>query len=155
MQPLDEIGSIGSPTTVVYAAELSVPAILEGIRKGHVFIDLLGTHDRMMDTTARAQGALAHAGDELNAARGESVHFTLHVTAVQGGTVRWIEDGKAMPPAGDAGITSAAQDFAMDWTSDGSRHWFRAEVTDSKGKLWLVDNPIYINWQIANPCLAQ
>jgi hypothetical protein len=159
MQPLDEIGSIGSPTTVVQAAELSVPAILEGIRRGHVFIDLAGTHDRMMDATASAQGAPksapAHAGDELQAARGESVHFTLHVAAAQGGKIRWVEDGSEMASAGGAAIASAAQEFAMDWTSDGSRHWFRAEVTDGAGKLWLVDNPIYINWQIANACGAR
>ena len=43
MQPLDQLGSIGSPTTVVYAAELSTPAILDGIRAGHVFIDVTGT----------------------------------------------------------------------------------------------------------------
>ncbi|HTW60706.1 MAG TPA: CehA/McbA family metallohydrolase [Terracidiphilus sp.] len=152
MQPLDEIGSIGSPTTVVYAAELSVPAILEGIRKGHVFIDLAGTHDRAIDVTASAQSAMAHAGDELKASRGEKVQFTLHVTAAQGGKIRWIEDGKEMPPAGDMGITSAAQESAMEWTSDGSRHWFRAEVTDGAGKLWLVDNPVYVNWKIGNAC---
>jgi hypothetical protein len=156
MQALEGIGSIGSPTTVVYATELSTPAILDGIRKGHVFIDLAGTRDRMMDVTASVPGAThdeaAHAGDELKVAQGESVHFALHVTAAQGGTVRWIEDGKEMPAAGNTAITSAEQEFALDWTSDGGRHWVRAEVTDGKGKLWLVGNPVYINWQIANRC---
>ncbi len=155
MQPLDEIGSIGSPTTVVQAAELSTPAILDGIRKGHVFIDLAGTHDRMMDVTASAHNAQAHAGDALKAERGVSVHFTLRVTAAEGGTVRWIEDGKEMPSAGDAAVNSADQQFAMQWSSDGNRHWIRAEVTDGKGKLWLVDNPVYINWEIANRCGPQ
>jgi hypothetical protein len=156
MQPLDGIGSIGSPTTVVYAAELSTPAILDGIRKGHVFIDLAGTRDRMLKVTASADGAIhdegAHAGDELKVAQGERVRFALHVTAAQGGTVRWIEDGKEMPLEGSAAIASGDQEFALDWTSDGGRHWIRAEVTDGKGKLWLVGNPIYINWQIANRC---
>ncbi len=158
MQPLDEIGSIGSPTTVVYARELSTPAILEGIRKGHVFIDLAGTHDRLMDVTASAPGAAqeeeAHAGDELDAARGASVHLSLRVTAAQGGTIRWVEDGNEIAPGGDTAISSAEQEFSLDWTSDGNRHWFRAEVTDGAGKLWLVDNPVYVNWQVANRCGA-
>ena len=38
--------------TVVYAQDLSVPAILDGIRSGHVFIDLTGSHDRMLEMTA-------------------------------------------------------------------------------------------------------
>jgi hypothetical protein len=159
MQPLDGIGSIGSPTTVVYAAELSTPAILEGIRKGHVFIDLAGTRDRMMDVTASVQQAApveeAHAGDELNVARGEKVHFSLRVTGAQGGKVRWVEDGNEIAPQGDTSISSAEQGFSLDWTSDGNRHWLRAEVMDGAGKLWLVDNPIYLNWRTANRCSAK
>jgi hypothetical protein len=153
MQPLDEVGSIGSPTTVVHATDLSTPAILDGIREGHVFIDLAGTRDRVLEVTASTGDASVHAGDELNAARGERVRFTLRVTAAQGGKIRWIEDGKEMPAAGDAAIGSAEQEFPLDWTSDGSRHWFRAEVTDGAGKLWLVGNPVYVNW--GNGCGAR
>ena len=75
MQPLDQIGSVGSPTTVVYAAELSTPAILDGIRAGHVFIDVAGTRDRLLEITARAGGKSAVAGDELDAASGEAVEL--------------------------------------------------------------------------------
>jgi hypothetical protein len=155
MQPLDETGSIGSPTTVVYADELSVRAILDGIRAGHVFIDVEGTRDRAMDLTATARGGAAHAGDALEAAKGETVHLNLHVTNAGGGRVRWIEDGKGMDARGDAAIASAAQDLPLEWTSDGGRHWIRAEVTDAKGKLWLVENPVYINWEIGNGCGAR
>src|ERR1700751_5683790 len=47
-------GWVGTPTTVVHANELSMPAILAGIRAGHVFIDVQGTRDRMLDLTASA-----------------------------------------------------------------------------------------------------
>ncbi|MGA7340514.1 MAG: CehA/McbA family metallohydrolase [Terracidiphilus sp.] len=156
LQPLDQIGSIGSPTTVVYAAELSTPAILNGIRAGHVFIDVEGTKDRLLEVTAHAQDADAQAGDTLNAARGQAVQFKLRVTDAVGGIVRWIEDGETMAPAGSsAAIASAGQIFSQTWTSDGRRHWFRAEVTDGQGKLWLLDNPVYVNWDDANPCNAR
>ena len=75
MQPLDQTGSIGSPTTVVYASKLSTPAILDGIRAGHVFLDVAGTHDRLLEVTAHADARIAHAGDMLNAAAGANSIF--------------------------------------------------------------------------------
>ena len=44
--------AIGSPTTVVEAKDLSVAAILEGIREGRVFVDLTGSRDKMIDIEA-------------------------------------------------------------------------------------------------------
>lgn len=152
MQPLDQLGSIGSPTTVVYAANLSTPAILDGIRAGHVFIDLVGTRDRMIETTAQAGSQTAQAGDALHAAAGEVVHVTVHVAAASGGTLHWIEDGHDVPLSIGTDLHSADQTFPLQWKSDGGRHWLRAEVQGPDGKLWLLDNPIYANWQVENHC---
>jgi hypothetical protein len=34
-----------------------------------------------------------------------------------------------------------------------ARKWlFRAEVAGPDGKLWLIGNPIYINWDVKNDC---
>lgn len=152
MQPLDEIGSIGSPTTVVYATELSTPAILDGIRAGHAFIDLAGTRDRLLEVTARSGDKIVHAGDLLTAPAGEAVDFDLHVTAAAGGTVRWLEDGQELALKTNAAITSSDQSFSLAWVADGRRHWFRAEVAGAGGKMWLLGNPIYVNWEILNSC---
>ncbi|MGD1101358.1 MAG: CehA/McbA family metallohydrolase [Terriglobia bacterium] len=150
VQPLDQIGSVGSPTTVVYATELSTPAILAGIRAGHVFIDLAGTRDRLLEVTARARDQVAHMGDLLNASKGETVVFDLHVAAAAGGKVRWREDGQDVPFTAGANVSAADQTSPMSWVSDGHRHWFRAEVVGSDGKLWLLGNPVYVNWNISN-----
>ena len=152
MQPLDGIGSIGSPTTVVYATELSTPAILAGIRAGHAFIDLAGTRDRLLEVTARAGDKVAHAGDLLAAPEDQAVNFDLRVTAAAGGTVRWLEDGHAVALRTSADVTSKDQSFSFAWVSDGRRHWFRAEVMSAGGKLWLLGNPVYINWERSNSC---
>lgn len=151
MTPLDQVGSIGSPTTVVYATELSAPAILDGIRAGHVFIDVSGSRDRMVETTARADGEEAHAGDRLHAAHGDEVRFEIHVANAAGSNLHWIEDGQEIN-SNDAPVASADQVLPLTWTSDGRRHWFRAQVTGPDGKLWLLDNPIYVNWNLSNPC---
>jgi hypothetical protein len=152
MQPLDEIGSIGSPTTVVYSTDLSTPAILAAIRAGHVFIDIAGTRDRLLEVTARAGNQVVHAGDLLAAPEGQAVDFDLHVTAAAGGTVSWLEDGQELALKTGAAISSADQSFPLVWVSDGRRHWFRAEVAGAGGKMWLLGNPIYVNWVISNPC---
>jgi len=152
MQPLDQTGSVGSPTTVVYAAELSTPAILDGIRAGHVFIDVAGTHDRLLEVTAHVGARTARAGDVLSAATGDQVEFSAHVTSAAGGTLHWIEDGQDAAPTDSAAISTADSTQTLHWTSDGRRHWFRAQVAGPDGKLWLIGNPIYINWSVANEC---
>ncbi len=152
LQPLDQVGSIGSPTTVVYAASLSTPAILEGIRAGHVFIDLAGTKDRILEVTARSGGLLVQAGDSLNTTNGGAVQFEAHVFTAGGGKILWIEDGHEFKPPTNPDIYSADQTVPLPWTSDGQRHWFRAEVAAPDGKLWLIGNPIYINWNLSNDC---
>ncbi len=152
MQPLDQVGSIGSPTTVVYATELSTPAILNAIRAGHVFIDVAGTRDRLLEVTALAGAQTVHAGDMLSATQGESIDFEVRMRAAAGGTVHWIEDGQEVTPSTSAKVSSADQKFALLSVSDGLRHWFRMQVTGPDGKLWLLGNPIYVNWDASNDC---
>jgi hypothetical protein len=152
LQPLDQIGSIGSPTTVVYATELSTAAILDGIRAGHVFIDVAGTHERILEVTAKAGSRSVNAGDLLDAPSGEAVEFKAHVLAAAGGTLHWIEDGNDITPGSGTAMSAADSTQTSSWTSDGLRHWFRAQVTGADGKLWLIGNPIYVNWASANDC---
>ncbi len=152
LQPLDQIGSIGSPTTVVYAANLSVPAILDGIRAGRVFVDLTGSRNRLLELSAQAGGLVFHAGDLLHAPRGDTVDFEAHVVAAAGGKLRWIEDGRDAAQTPDANVTSGDQKFSLHWTSDGQRHWMRVQVEGPDGKLWMLGNPVYVNWELSNHC---
>jgi hypothetical protein len=152
MQPLDQIGSIGSPTTVVYASDLSTLAILSGIRAGHVFIDLAGTRNRILEVNARSANQLAHAGDLLDVSAGDAVQFQARVIGAEGGKVLWIEDGHELVPPTNADIYTGEQSVSLPWASDGQRHWFRIEVAAPDGKLWLIANPVYINWNLSNDC---
>ncbi|MHB1023791.1 MAG: CehA/McbA family metallohydrolase [Acidobacteriaceae bacterium] len=149
LKPLDEISSIGSPTTVVYATELSTPAILAGIRAGHVFVDLTGSRNRLLEATAHAGGQMAAMGDALHVRGGETVQFDMHVVGVEGGKVELLEDGKALHPQTGSSTLSSDQTVHFTWTADNQRHWFRAEVLGPDGKLWELGNPIYVNWPAA------
>ncbi|MDQ2990661.1 MAG: PHP domain-containing protein, partial [Pseudomonadota bacterium] len=126
-------------------AELSQIAILAAIRAGHVFVDVAGSPDRLLELTARAAGASAMMGDSLRAPAGASVECTLRVAHAAGADVVVLLDGEpaALVKDGRVGSDDARRDFA--WTSDGKRHWLRVDVRSADGKLLLLGNPIYLN----------
>lgn len=142
--PPNEPGSVGSPTTVVYAEDLSIPAILAGIRAGHVFIDATGSHDRMLTMTASSSSKASSMGDELNAPAGTVVEFVIKEIGADTGEVSLVEDGHEITGLIKSGVHG--ETFHMTWNGDGHRHWFRPQVNGPDGKLWLLGNPIYVNW---------
>jgi hypothetical protein len=145
--PLDKIGSVGSPTTVVHANDLSVAAILDGIRAGHVFLDLTGSRDKLLELRAHDSHSSAEMGEDLEQQKGEALALQIHVTACEGASLRMLIDGQESSTLPQQGITSGDQTFNMNWTPDGSRHWLRAEVRDSQGQLLLFSNPVYIGFK--------
>lgn len=79
---------IGDPTTLVFADELSVAGILQGIRDGRTVVKLQGPGDPMIDLTTEP----ARAGDTVAARRAT---FTAEVTGgnAAGNRFRWVVDG--------------------------------------------------------------
>ncbi|MGE0787278.1 MAG: CehA/McbA family metallohydrolase [Sandaracinaceae bacterium] len=80
---------IGDPTTLVYADELSVAAILEAVRAGHTVVKLQGPSDPMLELTAGD----AMVGDTITDTH---TTLTLRVTGGMGNTVRFVHDGVRM-----------------------------------------------------------
>ncbi len=144
--PPDKVGSIGSPTTVVYASELSVKGIIDGIRSGRVFVDLTGSTDRLLDVTAQTGTATAAMGQVLQAPRGATVEIWAHVSASANSEVRILIDGLQTASIPPAPIASSDQSVRSTWQSDGKSHWLRADIVSDSGKLQLLGNPIYINF---------
>ena len=142
---LDQPGSVGSPTTVVFASELSVDAILRGIRSGRVFVDLTASRDRQLDFAAQKATNTVVMGETLHAISGERLHLSAHVLGCQGSLLRISVDGdeESIPRAA---ISSSDQTLTVNWRSDGKRHWLRADVISDSGKLQLLGNPVYINF---------
>jgi predicted metal-dependent phosphoesterase TrpH len=112
---------VGTPTTVVFADNLSQDAILDGIRNGRVFVDVHGTRDRLL---------------EVRAAAGKLV---VHVAKAPGG--RLVFSGP-----GAAGLSDAAtlgEDDTRSLDLPAAKGWLRVDVRGPDGKLWLLGNPIY------------
>jgi hypothetical protein len=136
--------SVGYPTTVVHAAELSQPAILMAIRAGHVFVDVTGSRERGLDVKAASGGRTAEMGDALTAAAGAAIRVTIHVTHSAGGGLSVAGDGPK-PKLADAALSTDDETRTIEVTSDGQRHWLRIDVRGPDGRLWLLGNPIYLN----------
>ena len=157
-------GRVGVPTTVIYATELSADAIVAGIRSGNVYIDTAGSRDRILDFKARempgapdmgpnsgassaanvttAPAVIIPMGGELRLPRGRSATFDVRVTQVAGGTIEVIQDDEVVRRAAIHGVE---QSLVFEHKSDGKRHWIRANVRDSDGKIALIGNPIYLS----------
>lgn len=136
--------AIGMPTTVVHAADLSQAAILEGLRRGHVFIDLTGSRDRLLEVTATLEGQTAEMGDLITVRAGDKVMLKVHVVGAQGGVVRLAGNGASLSPLTQQDITAGDQIVAFTATADGARRWLRMDVRGADGRLWLLGNPIYL-----------
>ena len=138
---------IGRPTTVVHASELSMPAILQGLRAGNVFVDVRGSKDRGLELRARAGRSEVAMGGELAARAGDEVKLSARVRNLAGGRIEVIVDGAIAALIAQPAISGAEQGFDFQWRGDGARHWLRVDVRDEQGRLALVGNPVYINWR--------
>jgi hypothetical protein len=145
-KPQSQPGSVGYPETVVHAHDLTQQAILEAIRAGHVYLDLEGSKDRLLEYTAATARYQADMGDTLDAARGEAIHLSVHIENVVGGRLELIQDGQLL--TSEQFVNRTVSDRATnsyDWISDGARHWLRIVVRTPAGKLVLIGNPIFLN----------
>jgi hypothetical protein len=145
--------AVGNPTTVIYATELSTQGILAGIRTGHVFVDATASRDRVLTMTGQTGNATVQMGDSLEAAQQTSIDFEVQETGADDGKISVVEDGQVL--AISASSNEGTGTLHTRWMSDGRRHWFRPQVNGPDGKLWMIGNPIYINWDKAPAASAR
>jgi len=139
-------GSIGWPTTVVEADELSVSAILKGIREGRTFVDLTASHDKLLDFEADSGGTHTHMGETLRAAEGVPVRVRIHAVACAGSLAHLLLDGEEVGTAPPMPVVGASAEMETTLSTPTGRHWLRIEVRDAKGKLQLMSSPLYIDF---------
>lgn len=140
---------VGTPTTRVWAEELSEQAILDGIRAGHVFISL-NPRGPYLEMTATADGQTVMMGDELNLSAGGVVRFRCRIRGAAGNLLRVVSDGQVREVPVDV------DDFVHEWEfiPPGGRSYVRAEVIEPPEvpldeepaalMLLALGNPIYV-----------
>jgi hypothetical protein len=144
--PPEKPGSVGYPTTVIFARSLSVADILDGVRSGRVFIDATGSRDRLLDVNARTGSASAAMGGDLEPHNGDAVSLEVRTAHCEDGSVHFIVDGESSADLPSLSISSADQILRAEWHADGRRHFLRVEVRDANDRLLLLGNPIYFGY---------
>jgi MYXO-CTERM domain-containing protein len=111
--------AMGNPTTLVYARELSVAALLEGIRNGRTVVKLQGPEDPMVELTS----SVTPTGDTVLA---EGTRLSARVTGARGQQVRFIHNGVRLPL-----VEVTSEDFVVERDVTAPEHGedrFRVEV---------------------------
>ena len=137
--------AVGSPTTVVWAAELSERAVLAGLKAGHVFIDVDSDPARRLELWADAGAGRVMMGDRLGLAADHKATLTVQAVGAAGGRLELMRDGSLLvdPALGPALEADAIRTLVL--TGDGRRHWIQALVRDAGGRLILISNPVYLD----------
>ena len=135
---------VGRPTTVVYAPELSQPAILEGLRRGRVFIDLGAPAGASIDLTVGSGKARAGMGESLRTGPAARLRLTAKVAGLPDGTVEFVSGGTSGPPTRTPVPIRGLSEVTADLRRTPGLKWIRADVRAADGKLLLIGNPVYL-----------
>jgi hypothetical protein len=137
--------AVGTPTTCVFAENLSERAILDAIRAGRVFIDVEGARGRTLELTAVCDGAAAVMGQRVPAPAGAGIEFTVRVRGAAGARLDIVVDGRHGAALAETAIErdDTVRTFLL--TADGARHRIRADVrSEDAERLLMIGNPIYL-----------
>lgn len=127
---------IGSPTTMVFATELSASAIVEGVRRGRTVVKLEGPDDPMVELSS----------PDLDPSMTDTIHAdatTLHVRvtgAPVGATLRFVHDGEANAPIDVMGADWEHDEHVVAGPSE--EHWRAELVVMSRPRV--VTNNVYL-----------
>lgn len=123
---------IGSPTTMVWASELSAEGIVRGIREGRTVVKLQGPGDPMIDLTVGSQ----RLGDVVKA---KSAKLEVTVTGGEGNVLKLLQDG-AVTESLDVSADPFVVSREVTAPAQGETRW-RAEV-------WSGDAPRTISGHV-------
>jgi len=89
----DTYAPIGTPTTVIFANELSSQGILEGLKAGHAFLITDGPNGAEVYLTASTERDTAIVGDTIS---GQSFDISVHILNGNGKTLNMLKNGKVL-----------------------------------------------------------
>ena len=148
--PVGRQSPVGTPTTVVYADDLSQAAVLRGLRSGRVFIDLENRPNRLLDVSATSGGARAQMGGVLAAACRAKIDVETHLVGLAGDHPDLVVDGKSL--GGKEQIRADDQTIILSLDPGQANRWLRMDVRNATGSRILIGNPIYIKRPAKGSC---
>jgi hypothetical protein len=130
--------AIGTPTTVVYAQELSEPALLEGLRKGFAYIRTRGPSGPSLEFEARSGDMRWQMGDSVPDSA-EDLTLTVIASRAAGQRLQWVRNGEIVSTAN---IVDGQRTTFHVRAQAGD--WFSVILRDNNGPT-LFSNAIYIS----------
>ena len=139
--------SIGSPTTLVLADNLSEAAIIDAIKHGRTIVNLRGPDDPVVEFTAHGKGgATAQIGDDVSGVA--EATFDIHITGASGDFIDLIRDGQKVQH-----VAVTSDDFKHTLT-DGTAgpHRYRVQLIDATNQPVVITSHIYVDATGAAGC---
>ena len=130
-------GSIGTPATVVYADDLSEPALLDGLRKGRVYVRTRGPQGPTLQFEANFQNLTWRMGETVPKVV-TALTLSASATGATNQQLQWVRNGEIIstsPVLSEQRVTVDVK------TQPGA--WFSVIIRDENGPT-LFSNPIYI-----------
>lgn len=129
--------AIGNPSTWVFAKHLSVFDILQGIRSGNVFIEVMAGSGKITKFAVNQQpmGSEVEVSDSILLQLSWQSDFEL--------TPRWIHQGNVIALV-DQDPSSANFTSALDTSLLQLPGWLRVDLLDSNGVTRVIGNPVYL-----------
>jgi hypothetical protein len=141
--PRPELGlygeRLGQPTTYVYSGELSVPAILDGVRRGRVYV----SRGPQVEFQAAVNGHTFMIGDDLDERSG-SIEFAVTISdAPDSAHVQIVKNGAII--AKEKLVDGKNEVRFQDHIDPAHPAWYRLEALDLERQALVITNPIFVN----------
>lgn len=144
-QIAETMGAIGRPATVVFATELSAPAIMTGLRSGRAFVDLDGVKGRILDLRLNGPSGAVTMGSSLSITKDMALSATLSaVNLPADATVQWMRDGEEMfSESVNSRENNVELTIRLTELSPGT-HAVYVIVRKDSGRISAMTNPVYL-----------
>ena len=122
---------LGHVRTWIYADELSQPALLRGLKAGHVYVGIEGAR---MEMCAACAGQSAMMGDTMAVSRGESFTVTMTMIDHPRGNLYLYSDGMQLDVIyyDQPGTDTYTLTYPESWIAPGGESYIRMEFHEAK-----------------------
>lgn len=141
-RPITQPSAIGNPRTWIYANNLSVASLLEGIRSGKAYVDASGGGVRMHNFTVGG----VEMGEEL-LVTDNAVKLMLSWQSEESLYPVVIHQGEVLSLDNEA-ITEASFSGEIDFAKLTLPGWIRLNLVDENGGIRLLTNPVYLESEL-------
>jgi hypothetical protein len=130
--------AVGRPATIVYAEELSEPALLDGLRKGRAYVRTRGVSGPVLQFEATTKAESWQMGSTLPKSAGTEIVLSATVSRATGQQIQWIRNGEVVST-----VPAISERRALLPVQAHPGDWFSVILRDRKGPT-VFSNAIYI-----------